>query len=460
MGGWMGHKKQTIAGGFLLGVAMLICGCRDSVDSSTKIPSAPHPIIILDIDTLRADHLSCYGYERDTSPNIDALSRESVLFEWAFGPAPNTLPSQTTILSSLHPTVHGAFSEEDRVPEEVTTLAEVLNDAGFRTAAFTDGGFMSKMFGLSQGFELYDGRRGGLERTGDKILQWVRQHAQENFLLLVHTYDVHAPYDPPEPFKSRYTDGLEAPTPGFEPTIEKLLEVRKSHFTPNPTPLPPNDLAFSVARYDGGIRYVDNWIGIFVDELKTLGLLDRATLVVLSDHGEEFQEHGSVGHEKIYSTVTHIPMIFRFPGGNVRQRIDKVVSAVDVMPTLLDVAGVAPPPSVQGRSLVPLMQGTAQGPYLAFGESNYFGKRRFIAFGDHRLLYTEKKSRSELYHFRRDPHELDNLVEQDAATATRLRDALLSWRQKIEASSPEKAAETNELDPEIRQQLKALGYIE
>ena len=456
------HPLETIRplAGFVmfLVLALGMGGCTESVEEP-EIPQAPHPLIILDIDTLRADHLGCYGYPRETSPNIDRLCEESVVFEWAFGPAPNTMPSQTTLLTSLHPGLHGAFSEKDRVPEAATTLAEVVQAAGLPTAAFADGGFMSKMFGFDQGFDLFDSRRGGLERTGDKIFDWVRKNSQENFLLLVHTYDVHAPYDPPEPYRSLFLDPQNPPTPGFEPTTEKLLEIRTSHFTPEPKPLSPNDLAYTVALYDGGIRYVDDWVGRFLDLLEEVQLLDRATLVVLSDHGDEFQEHGSVGHEKLYSTITRIPLIIRLPGGTVVERIPDVVGAVDVMPTLLDLLGLETPAQAQGRSLVPRIRGEKQGLHFAFGESEYFGRRRFIAFEDHRLLYTEKTDQVELFHFREDPHELEDLAAQDPAKAQRLKEGLLGFRKELEGRSLA-SGETTALTPEMEEQLRALGYIQ
>lgn len=457
-------RRLLPAGALAALTCALIFACSEPSELAREsLPDSPHPLIILDIDTLRADHLGCYGYGsttgRDTSPNIDALCEESFVFEWAFGPAPNTMPSQTTLLTSLHPGLHGVFEQEDRVPEEAVTLAEVMSDAGLRTAAFADGGFLSKMFGFAQGFDLFDSSRGGLARSGPKIIDWVREYAAEDFLLFVHTYDVHAPYDPPEPYGSMFMEGLEPPTPGYEPTIEALLEVRKSIFSDNPRPLPPNDLAFTIARYDGGIRYVDDWIGQFLDLLRELELLDRATLVLVSDHGDEFQEHGSVGHEKLYSPVTRIPLIIRPPGGVKAQRFSQIVAAVDLMPTLLDLQGLAPPPMAQGRSLVPLMEGGDAGLPIAFGESNYFGKRRFIAFEDFRLLYTEHTGETELYRFREDPHELEDVGALEPEWRERLKSGLLGFRQELETSTLA-SEEKVELTEEMEEQLRALGYIQ
>jgi arylsulfatase A-like enzyme len=441
----------------LLAALFFACSTPSETDFE-PMPDEPHPIIIIDIDTLRADHLGCYGYERDTSPKIDALCEESAVFEWAFGAAPNTLPSQATLLTSLHPGRHGMFEPTDRLPEEATTLAEVMAEAGFTTAAFADGGPLSSMFGFDQGFQLFDSKRGGLERSGPKIFEWVREHAEENFLLFIHTYDVHSPYAPPEPYRSMFIDDLESPTPGFEPTTARLTEVRDSIFTDDPRPLSPSDLAYSVALYDGGIRYVDTWIGQFLEVIGELGLLDRATLVIVSDHGDEFQEHGSVGHAKLYSTVTHIPLIIRPPGGIKAQRVPEIVAGVDFMPTLLDLLGIAPPAEAQGRSLVPILEGKNAGLSIAFGESNYFGRRRFVAFEDFRLLYSEQHGERELYRFKEDPHEVQDLSATQEEWVARLHKGAVGFRQELEASSLASDGKV-ELTTEMEQQLRALGYI-
>ena len=455
------HKLYSLLPTTLAALLLAACTAEPPEPEPLTIPRGPRPVILLDIDTLRADHLGCYGYPRDTSPNIDALCEESAMFEWAFAPAPNTLPSQSTLFTSLHPFQHGAFEQKDRLPQEVTTLAEVLLEAGYTTQGFADGGFMGRSFGMDQGFQNLDSARGGLERSGDLIHQWVRDHAEEDFLLLVHTYDVHAPYDPPEPYDTMFLEGLEPPTPGFEPNVKALQRIRLSQYSEERIYLPPNDLAFTIARYDGGIRYVDDWIGGFLDLLKELGIYDRALIVFFSDHGDEFQEHGSVGHEKLYSTITRIPLMFRFPGGLGAGRIDDIAAAVDLAPTIIDTLGLPVPEVMQGKSLLPLVEGRAEprGTRLAYGESLYFGRRRFIAYEDHRLLHTESNDSVELYRFREDPHELQDVSVEDPEWAERLRTALTGLRQHVEHEALN-VRESNELSPEMEAQLEALGYIQ
>lgn len=421
----------------------------------------PHPIIIIDIDTLRADHLGCYGYHRDTSPNIDALASQSVLFEYAFAQAPNTPPSQTSILTGLYPSTHGMVFDEDKVPDAVVTMAEALLEIDFTTAGFHDGGYMSNSFNMGQGFQVYTSSKGGgLAKIGPKVSTWLDNHADEDFLLLVHTYDAHSPYAPPEPFKSQFIEGLAPPSPGFEPTSDILEEIRLSVWTDEVLTLEENDLEYTKARYDGGISYIDDWVGRFLSDLEARGLLDRATIVFLSDHGEEFMEHGSVLHEKLYSTVTRVPFMIRLPGGNTTGRVTEVIENIDLMPTVLDLVGAPHPPGLEGSSLVPLLAGAPSTAGMAFGESPFFGHRRFAASGIHQLLLTKNTGSVELYDFVQDPHEQMDLTESKPEVVDRLRLELDAWQERVEVSPFEVDAAPGELDAETIEQLKELGYIQ
>ena len=429
---------------------------------SDPLPRRPHPIIIVDVDTLRADHLGCYGYQRPTSPHIDAFAREAAFFGWAFSQAPNTPPSQTSILTGLYPSTHGMVFDEDRVSQEVVTLAEALAGHGYTTAGFHDGGYMREVFGIGQGFTTYDDNHSqGLKAIGPKAESWLREHADKNFLLLIHTYDPHTPYAPPPPFDTIFMAGVPAPTPGFEPTTKQMNEVRLSKFTNHPLTLPPNDVAYAMALYDGEIRYVDEWFGGFWKVVCDLGLDRRATVVFLSDHGEEFQEHGSVMHEKLYATVTRIPFMIRLPGGRLARRVDAVVESVDLMPTLLELAGAPLPAGVQGSSLVPFLTGRpAAGPHAAFSESPFFGRSRAVAFGDHHLLLNLKTGATELYDVRNDPLEQDDIAASKPPVLEIMAGLLHSWEEEVASSTVDRSGEPAPLDEETLEQLRQLGYVQ
>lgn len=450
---------RTIVASLLAPVVVLSVGCTKT--RIIEITPNPHPVIIIDIDTLRADHLGCYGYHRATSPNIDAFADESVLFEYAFSQAPNTPPSQTSILTGLYPTTHGMIHDEDTVPDAIVTLAEALSGSGFATAGFHDGGYMSKSFNIGQGFETYRSFGGkGLAASGPKAIKWLDKHADENFLLLIHTYDTHTPYAPIEPFRDLFLDGLAPPSPGFEPTPDTMEEIRLSVWTDTPLLLPPNDLEYARALYDAEIRFVDTWVGEFLDHLEALGLDKRATVVLISDHGEEFQEHGSVLHEKLYSTVTRIPLIIRLPNDIPPHRVTEVVETIDLMPTILELTGVPPPPGLQGSSLVPLIAGQESAAGMAFGESPFFGHRRFVATGRHKLLLTKSTGAVELYNFADDPTEQMDIADQDPETTSQLSAEVAAWEDRVVAAKIDDGAADGDLDTETLEQLRELGYIQ
>lgn len=442
-------------------VSVIACtsACNDGSDFRT--PPVNGPLIILDIDTLRADHLGCYGYERDTSPSIDLFASESVVFEWAFSQAPNTPPSQATILSGLYPSTHGMIGDDDRLPHEVRTLAEVLRDNSYVTAGFHDGGYLSNSFQMGQGFDTYEGFGGqGLKAIGPEVVEWLHQHANEKFLLFVHTYDTHTPYAPASPFDQLFMDGVPSPTPGFIPNPEQMEAIRLSKYTDNPRMLPDNDIAYAMALYDGEIRFVDDWVGKFMAVLRELKLDEIATVVILSDHGEEFQEHGSVLHEKLYRTVTHIPLILRFPNGTVQARIERPVGAIDVMPTLLNFCGLPIPDAVQGESLLHLLTTESHGDSKpVFSESPFFGHRRGIVSGNLHLLHTISDQTTELYDYRLDPDEQDDLAVRHASQISTILESLEQWRVMVEADAIIAQAHDEQMDEETKEQLRELGYI-
>ena len=436
--------------------ALLSVGCGVQEESQ---PPFPGPIVVIDIDTLRADHLGCYGYERATSPNIDILAGESYRFEWVFSQAPDTGPSHGSIFTGLYPSTHGLNYNGARLPDSMTTMAEIFSQAGYRTAAFVDGGFMRTNFGLQQGFEAYEVFDwGGYIQIAPKVMDWLSAHAEETFFLWIHSYDVHADYTSPEPFRSHFTEGM-TPTPGFEPSVQELEKIRRSQWTSEPLQLSEADLEFTKARYDGGIRYADYWVGKILARLKELGLDQTATVVLLSDHGEAFQEHGAVQHDRLYTTVTRVPLLIRPPGGVFQQTISSMVEVMDIMPTLVEGAGLTVPPDLQARSLLPLLRGEAMRDVPAFSETAGLGQLRAVVSGDFHLIGALENDRLELFEFRSDPLESQNLVHELPETAARLRQLAKSWQDSLDrrGSGPSEEAV---LDPETIKNLQALGYLD
>src|SRR5262245_43827798 len=302
-------------------LAGLLEGCRGPV------PERPDKIVLITIDTLRADHLGCYGAAGAATPVLDGLAREGVLYEDATSVAPVTLVAHATILTGLIPPAHGVRSNGSfRLPAEVTTLAERLHARGFATGAFVGSFVLSHEFGLDQGFDTYDDtlprqrpdrKFDFAERRAVEVLSraadWAVAKKDGPFFLWAHVYDPHAPYDPPPPF----------------------------------------DRTFADRPYDGEIAYVDSEIGKFLERLRGARILDRALLVVTADHGEGLGEHGESTHGLfLYQSTLHVPLIVRPPGGrSPGQRVARTIGLVDLAPTILASAGVPWTGPTQGRPL-------------------------------------------------------------------------------------------------------------
>jgi arylsulfatase A-like enzyme len=398
-------------------------------------------VIVVEVDALRADHLGFHGYERDTSPNIDRLAAASVRFEWAFSQAGDTAPSQASIQTGLYPTHHGRTRDDLPLPDPVTTLAERLSEAGYRTAAFVDGSGARSGSGMEQGFERYDDAGGGLEQVGPRLGSWLDERGSDSqpFFLFLQTREAAAPYDrAPEPFRTRYSSRLDNP---FEESIaaemERAWDARNDS---NHRIFDAGELAYLSALYDGSIHYVDAWMGGFVADLRRRGLFDSVLLVLVSDHGQEFGEHGSVMHGKLFATVTRVPMLLKLPGSAIRSGVDAPVETTDLVPTLLDALALPVPEGLDGASLLPLASGQTKGAQrIAISESPRGGRSIAIATRRFRLLTSLETGRTEMFRYREDPLESSDVAADEPEVAEILLSASKVWHVVVEGGlEPEK----------------------
>ncbi|MBM3318972.1 MAG: sulfatase-like hydrolase/transferase, partial [Candidatus Eisenbacteria bacterium] len=413
------------------------------------IPAALRPgaaqgfnVLLITLDTTRADHLGCYGYADVETPAIDGLARAGILFGDAVCTSPITLPSHATMLTGLDPPNHGArVNGQSVVGPEQETLAEILGAAGYETAAFISAFVLESRFGLDQGFDLYDDDIGtaqsagtGAENLNQRIagdvtrstLSWLeRRDRGRPFFAWVHYFDPHNPYMPPQPFLSRYRD----------------------------------------RPYDGEIAYMDSEIARLLAAVDRLGYRERTLILAVGDHGEGLGEHGESTHERlIYDSVMRVPLILACPGlfrGPYRVD-DVVVATTDVFPTVLELLGLQGTRPIDGISLLACReQGQravymeSMAPYLTNGWAPLFGLRRHT---DKYIL----APRPEYYDLRRDPRELNDLYATAPGAAAAARDELVAdLRARLDRwPSPEGVrAATAEVDYETRQRLESLGYI-
>jgi arylsulfatase A-like enzyme len=420
---------------------------------------------VLLIDTLRADRLGALGGERDLSPALDKLADESLVFTESWSTCSWTLPSVATIFTSNHAEQHRARTKAQRVSADVDTLAGVLRDAGYRTAAFTDGGMVHHSFGLERGFMLWNTMGGPLPVILSRARQFLETAGDGPYFLFVHSYEVHSPYDPPEEARAavvaRHGDllGGRAADPL---QVEDLITRRDGTWR-----VPPDLAAMLEALYDEEVRFTDREVGEWLDELRGSGVLDRALFVVTSDHGEEFGEHGLLGHsDTLYREQLHVPLLLRFPAGSPLaahngRRDGDPISHLDLAPTLVDALGLGD--RLLGTTFdgVSVFASSRRSPIWATRFHDATGL--LTALRDRRHVWIDGTYRAprgapgpELYDLASDPRELENLRQaapEEAARLAEIRRALLERygaRHKVDTRA--------EVDAELEQRLQHLGY--
>ncbi|MFH1220967.1 MAG: sulfatase [Candidatus Eisenbacteria bacterium] len=342
------YSQAIIAAAF----GLLACGCG-------RHP-APVNVILIAVDALRPDHLGCYGYARNTSPNIDRLAAEGALFENAISQACWTTPSFGTIFSSLYPSQHGSMKINNMVRPTVPMLAEMLKARGYATGAFVNAPALNPEFGISRGFDVYDAARSEPRdaiRTTADALEWIDRHKQQPFFVFVHYFDVHLPYAPSSPYDNLFDPEYRGPLGNsfdpdvYEPSREKLLEKMGRWSA--------GDWNHVKSLYDGEIAFADKALGTFIEAIEERGLRKRTLIVLLSDHGEEFYEHGAYGHgHSLYDEVIRVPLIFLLPGMIPKGfRSKETARLLDVTPTILELVGLKSQVHFEGASLAGLICG-------------------------------------------------------------------------------------------------------
>lgn len=333
------------------------------VYSGLARPTAASPnVLIISLDTLRADHLGCYGYPRDTSPNIDRLAAESIVFEECMAPSSWTLPSHATMFTGLPPALHGAYAfSAPLLRGSNVTLSELARDAGFLTVAFTEGAYVGGPLGFYQGFDLYahgkqtgPSPRGNASQTFAAAGDWLERHRDRPFMMFLHTYQIHWPYIPPDPYANKFTS---SPVN----SIEFFNKIRENDFNGNSFMVitkDPQERQTVKDLYDGGIAYTDALLGDLFARMERLGLMENTAIVIVSDHGEGFWEHGLASHGTVlYREMLHVPLIIRMPGKNppAGRRTD-LVALADLFPTVANWLGADHPVSGDAFDLNPLIR--------------------------------------------------------------------------------------------------------
>jgi len=429
-------------------------------------------LLLVSIDTLRADHLGAYGYDLPTSPTIDArLAGEGVTFTDVYSQSPKTTPSHMTLLTSLYPSVHGVELWQNGKPAHVLnpavhTLAEILKNAGYATAAFTGGAQIDPVRGFDQGFDLYT--VGGQQR---RARRWLGRHRWQRFFVFYHTYDVHDPYLPPDEYirlfdpdyRGRVLDAIHRLHAEGGMSVAAWEGISR-RFWESVDRSDPRDVRFVERLYDAGIRRMDaETIRPLLDRLDQLGLARDTLVVFTSDHGEAFGEHGQFQHDDLYAGTVRVPLVLRWPGRlPAGLRIASRVRLIDVMPTILELLGVSAPPSPQGQSLTPLLHDAYGSPAAEGAVSEYSDGRLYESLRRGGLSYIVDGPEERLFDLVRDPAERQNVLATRPEEAAAMRAALERWRRNCRALVPLLGPRGGTIAPsdETARRLRALGYLE
>ncbi|MCP4613247.1 MAG: sulfatase-like hydrolase/transferase [Planctomycetes bacterium] len=458
-------------------------GTDEDSPAMRRIQQSKQPnVLLIGIETLRADHVGCLGYDRETTPTLDRLAHEGILCTRTLSTSGWTLPSVMSVMTSLYPDVHRIYTYEHRLSEEIMTLADVLKANGYTTIGLVSNPVLDGRYGFSDGFDLYDDftvsldssldifkrhdATGGVQylaSTGELVTRtaakWLEQCLDGPFFMFVFYIDPHYDYIPPAPFDTM-----------FDPNYEGDMDGRGVHREPRRSQRPSDrDLQHLLSLYDGEIRYTDGCIAELLRVFAKSGALKNTVVVLFGDHGDEFYEHGKTAHDRtLYDEIIHVPLVFlgpgRFPSG---KRISAVTSQIDIMPTILDYLGVTHEGPMQGASLRPLIEGKAERLHeTVWAELNTWIHVQAVVSNHHKLIRNVSNDSWELYNLLRDPDERINLYAQPSTTGVQLT-LMAKWEQWIRDNSALAGDLSNrgrvekvQLNEQELQKLRALGYAQ
>lgn len=483
------HSHSSLFLGALV-LCLASCGAESGGTSSVSRPN----VLLISVDSLRQDHVSAYGYKtvhaggEITTPAVDRLAREGVLFENALTSTSWTLPSHMALMTGLEDSLHGVSDNSKRLDPAIGTLAEMLSARGYQTAGFFTGPNLHPIFGFGAGFETYTNASGvalsdelfelaesdknalatvhrrshaGLTspELTDRGLAWLDEHGQgtDPFFLFMHFWDPHYNYDPPDEYRERFDGGYEGPT-------------NAAHFLYSRTIKTPRDMQHILAMYDAEIRYTDDHITRLLDRLDSLGLADNTLVIFVSDHGEEFYEHGKKGHQRnFFDESVQIPLVMRLPGTlPAGTRIEALARIQDILPTICEITDTAAPEHVTGLSLKPLIDGqneVSRVQSFALELPRRERKMSGVRGDDLLVVWDHAEQRGSFYDLNLDPKELqphhfDDLETSELEPVKLLRERLADLeelRSKLPVTAGHGGVES--LPQGLEDDLRKNGYL-
>jgi arylsulfatase A-like enzyme len=440
---------------FILVIVLLTLNVCVLIDSKIGLPKGPNVILIV-VDTLRAGHLSCYGYSRNSSPFIDRLAGDSVLFRNAISAAPWTTPSLASMFTSQYPAQLGYEDMPVVLGSESLTLAEIFREYNYRTKGIISHVYISQELGFDQGFDSYDedNARGHLHISSPsvtrKAISYVESQKNDRFFLFLHYFDPHYSYMLHERYN--YYPAYDGPLQSGLP----IRELRKE--APD---MSTDDIAYTKALYDSEISFTDKYIGDFLDKLKELGLYENTLIVFTADHGEEFLERGDywIGHtKKLYQEQIHVPLIMKLAGGNKQEIMEEPVGLIDLMPTIIDCANLSIPNEYAcGGEVLDLGDGRQQRRGIIISETGRWATLQSLMWKGWKLIYDPTTGSRELYNLTNDPAESNNVAMENEEVLREMKTILQDWSKVL--GKPRTEGRQPEFTEEQKERLRSLGYL-
>lgn len=473
-----GAKKRFLIFPAVITTGMIIYGIMSSCMPTDHVASPKRPnILFVTLDTTRVDHLSCYGYNRETTPNTDRVAEEGHKFIRAVSTSSWTLPAHASIFTGTYPSRHGArFAPKDamanaplhvnRLDDQFPTLAEILNENGYATAGIGGGPWFHQRFGLGRGFTFYDdpaieGGAQWMSRTAKEVneiaIDWLRNNRKHPFFLFINYFDPHTPYTAPKPFSEKF-GAPQGITDAFDVATKLMTAGEK---------LTDAELESLLLAYDNEIAYADHFLGKLLEEMKALDVYDSSIIIITSDHGEYFGEHDLLTHSvMVYEEVARIPLIIRFPESlDEEMPVDNYVQLTDLMPTILNKLAIPVPSNVQGGVIGNLEHPIIVESFQHFDYTKMYGNRfdndwRALYRDNFKYIWTQN-SDPQLFDLSTDPHEQSDIIENSLAQMEVSQNMMKEW---LSSFPPYPFELYEEFKPNMRaeelERLKALGYIQ
>lgn len=469
-------KQKKMACWVILTGLCFFCGLvraaehYEAVGSGNSSTSNKYNIVLIVLDSVRADHLGCYGYSRKISPAIDGLAKKGIVFDNAICQSTWSLPSQCSIFTSKYVSSHGVKDTYTKLSDSELTLAEILKLYGYKTAAFTGGFWLSSVFNSGQGFDLYSDNLtfGKMNETVPLALDWLREHKDKRFFLFLQGFDGHSPFNLPEKYKDRYVD------PSYNGIFKSLTidhnigdRLEEGNFFldynyKNKVKVTSGDINYLIDNYDGSITYADESIGNLLRKIDEMGLKNNTIIILTSYHGTPLYEHGIIlrrFHGGVTEGSIRVPLLIRHPQfGSVPKRISSQVQLIDILPTILDFTGVPVNHQAQGKSLVSLIEGKEH-PENEYAFVNGYKEVAVRTNGWKLIRLRESLEESfELFNLKNDPGENKNIIRRNKNVGDHLKKELSKWEEFTAKNKMGISQVPKQETDKIRKQMEDAGY--